>query len=591
MNQPDHSGNTLLRAAAYCRVSKNLENQLDSLENQCRHYEDLITGTPGWRFAGIYAESGVSGTSSGRRPELARLMRDCRAGAIDLVLTKSISRFARNTADCLSLVRELRGLGVRILFEKENIDTGTGEGELLLSLFATIAEEESRSISGNTAWSLQKRFREGTFRLSKAPYGYRLKRGSLAVSPREARIVREIFDAALSGEGSPSIAARLNRRGIRTGTLRRDGSPGIWTSSRILGILKNQVYTGDLLMQKTWKDAQFRRHRNLGDVTQYLAVDHHPPIVSRETFRLAQEAVQQRGREKGIPYSDPASASAPDLSAPDPGSAPPLSPGCFSGRLFCRSCGKALVRITRPGRSDTPGERRLFWGCPTHRRNPRRCPQKPVSEASLQNAFLTMLNRLSFGQEALLNTWLAGCRAQILKDTDTRIAALREQLRQNADLQAQLSLRLSHRPGNPSADSAGSHDNPLAGDAGSHDNSSAGDAGSHAASAGNPALDALRRLQKEAALLEEQLESALSGTPEQSTTESETRKLRRLLSARRSEASFRRFSPGHFFSAVESAWLSPDGTILFRLRCGLAFSESVLSPDPPHKEAGDSPLS
>ena len=282
------------RVAAYCRVSTGSQKQESSITAQRRHYEDYIRSNPCWEYAGVYWEAGVTGTNTGNRPELNRLFADCGKHRIDLVLTKSISRFSRNTADCLEMVRDLSSMGVGIYFQKENIDTSTMDSEFLLALLSSIAEEESRSISDNSKWAVQKRFANGTFKYSKAPYGYDLRDGTFTVNPEQAPIVKEIFRRVPEGDSAAVIACDLNSRHIPTGTRRRDGSDGIWTASMILGMLRNVTYTGDVLMQKTYSGHDYRRHKNTGQVTQYYNDGHHEGIIDHDSFRLAGETLDMR---------------------------------------------------------------------------------------------------------------------------------------------------------------------------------------------------------------------------------------------------------------------------------------------------------
>lgn len=262
---------TKLRVAAYCRVSTGSVEQETSIENQRAHFEKMINANPDWEMADVYWEAAVSGTKKDSRPELQRLLADCEAGKVNLVLTKSISRLARKTADCLVMIRKLKALGVNVRFEKENIDTGSMESELMLTLFSTFAEEESHSLSRNVTWTKRKQFQEGTFKYSIAPYGYKLVGGTFEVDPEEVPIVREIFDRVLAGIGTPTIAKELNARGIPTGTKRNDGSPGVWGSYMITGMIQNVVYIEDALMQKTFRDEHFHLYNNYGERPQYYS--------------------------------------------------------------------------------------------------------------------------------------------------------------------------------------------------------------------------------------------------------------------------------------------------------------------------------
>lgn len=370
-----------LRAAGYCRVSTGSDLQRTSITAQRQHYEDYIRSNPEWIFSGIYWEAGVTGTKTESRPELQRLIADCRAHRIDLVLTKSISRFSRDTSDCLEMVRTLTSLGVGIIFQKENIDTRSMDSEFLLTLFSSIAEEESQSISSNSKWAVQKRFQNGTFKYSKAPYGYDLVNGNFVVNPEQAPIVKEIFRRALSGEGTIAIARDLNERGIPTGTKRRDGSDGIWNSSMILGMIKNVTYTGDVLMQKTYSGRDYRRRKNTGERAQYYADAHHEGIIDHETFERAGSSLKLR--RKSAPPADSADGGRKN---------PAQNRYAFSGKLVCGCCGGRMKRIT--GRAG--GGKRHFWGCGAHTADLQACSMKREQEESLRNAFITMLNRLAF---------------------------------------------------------------------------------------------------------------------------------------------------------------------------------------------------
>lgn len=370
-----------LRVVAYCRVSTDRPAQERSIEMQKQHYETFIAANPDWALAGIYWEVGVTGTKAEVRPELQRLLADGRAGLIDLVLTKSISRFSRSTTDCLQLVRTLTELGIGIVFQKENIDTRSMGSEFLLTLLSSIAEEESRSISTNLQWAARKRFENGTYKYSIAPYGYRLVEGSFAVDPREAEIVREIFIRTIGGEGSPTLARDLNARGIPTGTKRRDGSPGVWSPSMILGILKNVTYTGDVLMQKTFHDQDLRRRRNNGERDRFYMDHHHEAIVDRATFEQANAAVKRRGAAKG------------NISVE--GVNPRQNRYAMTGRLFCGLCGQPMKRITARGVH--------YWGCRAHTLNLSSCPMRREREAAIQGALMALFDRLARDPGLLAN--------------------------------------------------------------------------------------------------------------------------------------------------------------------------------------------
>ena len=236
------------KVAAYCRVSTTMLSQEDSLESQRLYYEHLISSNPDWESAGVFTEAGRTGTSMDGRPELQKILSACEQGEIDLILTKSISRLARNISDCLSMVRMLSDLGVHIWFEKEVIHTDTTGSEFLLSILSCFAEEESHSISDNIKWGIQVRFKSGTYIQAHAPYGYQKKAGTLVILPEEAAVIRFIFQSVLSGKGTSLIARDLNSMGIPSPSGRK------WGKTSLLRIIKNPVYTGDLIYQKTYTD-------------------------------------------------------------------------------------------------------------------------------------------------------------------------------------------------------------------------------------------------------------------------------------------------------------------------------------------------
>lgn len=284
---------TKTRVAAYCRVSTASDEQLISLDTQKAHYEDYIKSNSEWEYAGVFFDEGITGTKKECRDGLNSLIDSCEKGLVDLVITKSISRFSRNTTDCLELVRKLMALNVTVIFEKENINTDTMESELMLSILSSLAESESVSISENNKWSIQKRFQNGTYIISYPPYGYENIGGEMIVVPEQAEIVKNIFEDTLGGKSTHVIAKELNDSGV---TSKKGGK---WTPGAINAVIRNEKFTGDVIFQKTYTDSQFGRHTNDGELNQYLCENHHEPIVSHEIFDKANEVLNQRGREKG----------------------------------------------------------------------------------------------------------------------------------------------------------------------------------------------------------------------------------------------------------------------------------------------------
>jgi site-specific DNA recombinase len=396
-----------LRVAAYCRVSTDSDEQLESLETQKTHYEGYITSRDDWQFAGIYYDEGISGTGKARRPELERLMQDCRAGKIDMVITKSISRFSRNTTDCLELVRKLLELNIPIWFEKENINTGSMESELFLSILSSMAADESLSISLNSKWSIKKRFENGTFKISYPPYGYDWGGQTMTINPEQAEIVRRIFADALSGKGTATIASELNREQIQT---KRGGR---WSPSCIRGMLANEKYCGDCLYQKTWSDSAYKRHLNHGEQEQYLQRNHHEPIISREDWEAVQKLISQRADEKNIIKGDEKYQNRYG----------------FSGRIICGECGATFKRRI----NYTIGGSYAAWSCKTHLADKDKCSMLFIRDSDLKLAFTTMMNKLIFAHRLILKPYAESLKRNSTSQTLSRIQQLETSLAENAD--------------------------------------------------------------------------------------------------------------------------------------------------------------
>ena len=361
-----------LRVAAYARVSTSSDEQLISLDAQKNHYEVLIRSHKDWEFAGLYLDEGISGTKMAKRDGLLALLDDCEKGKIDYIIVKSISRFSRNTVDSIETVRRLCDMGIYIFFEKENIDTGKMEGELLLSILSSLAESESRSISDNETWSIRRRFMNGTFKISYPPYGYDYIDGEMVVNEKQSEVVKWIFGQVLSGNSTAEIARKLNEEGIPT---RRGGS---WTGHTINGMIKNEKYTGDVIFQKTYSDDTFTRRRNNGERDQYFVADHHEAIISHEDYDAANAILDRNGAEKGI-YAD---------------SRKYQNRYCFSGKIICGNCGSVWKRRKISGY--------FGYACTTHLAEKDVCGMKSIREDCIMAAFTTMLNKLIFARDKVL---------------------------------------------------------------------------------------------------------------------------------------------------------------------------------------------
>ena len=350
--KPAAAAPRLERVAAYCRVSSGKDAMLHSLSAQVSRYSEFIQRRPGWAYAGVYADEALTGTKD-NRPEFQRLLADCRAGRIDRVLTKSSSRFARNTVTLLETVRELKELGVAVYFEEQNIDSLSGDGELMLTILASFAQEESKSVSDNCKWRIRKDFSEGKPMNLPLLYGYRREKGRIVIDEEEAEIVRFIFRSCLNGMGKGRITETLREQGIpcRLG--------GEWQTETVSGILKNEKYTGDALLQKTYIENHLTKRKcfNRGELPQYYAENTHPAIIDHETYERVQALIAER-REKANVQKD--------VTARYP----------FTGLIVCGCCGAHYHRRTNPTR--------ITWQCVTYlRRGKKHCAAKQIPEETL----------------------------------------------------------------------------------------------------------------------------------------------------------------------------------------------------------------
>lgn len=398
---------TKTRVAAYCRVSTASDEQLISLDTQKAHYEDYIKSNNEWEYAGIFYDEGITGTKKGCRDGLNSLIDSCEKGLVDLVITKSISRFSRNTTDCLELVRKLIGLNVTVIFEKENINTDTMESELMLSILSSLAESESVSISENTKWSIQKRFQNGTYIISYPPYGYENADGEMIVVPKQAEIVKKIFEDTLAGKSTHVIAGELNDGGVKS----KKG--GKWTPGAINAIIRNEKFTGDVIFQKTYTDSRFCRHINDGELNQYLYENHHEPIVSHEIFDKANEVLNQRGKEKG-------NGERTERYQNRYG---------FSGRIKCGECGSVFKRRMHY----KPSGAYVAWCCTRHIERKEACSMKYITDAALKAAFLTMMNKLIFSHKVVLCPLLNALTSTSEKERILQIGKIEGQIEKNKE--------------------------------------------------------------------------------------------------------------------------------------------------------------
>lgn len=386
-----------LRVAAYCRVSTEQEEQLGSFENQVNYYTELINKNPDWALAGIFSDGGISGTGTKKRQGFQNMMKACREGKVDQVITKSISRFARNTADCLQYSRELKDRGIPIIFEKENINTMAASGELLFTILSSLAQEESRNISENTTWGIRSKFKQGVPMLNADHFmGYdKDENGNLVINLEQAKVVKRIFRDFLEGWSTHEIAQALNREQI----------PGVsgkakWNASTIQGMLQNEKYKGDLLMQKTFTQDFLTKKmvENNGEKDQYYVQGNHKPIISPDDWEAAQYELKRR---EGFMESHGIKEISSKVGT------------AFFNKVFCGKCGSRLQRKNVKGQKP-------FWKClNAEKANGHTCACENVKEEDLRQAFVITWNSLVEGREKERPRW------QKMQESDNPLTRLR----------------------------------------------------------------------------------------------------------------------------------------------------------------------
>lgn len=360
------------RVAAYARVSSSKDAMHHSLSAQISYYNNLIGSRGDWELVRIYADEAITGTKNDR-PEFQRLLADCRAGKIDMVIAKSVTRLARNTLTLLETVRELKALGIDVYFEKENIHTLSTDGELMLTFLASYAQEESRSASENVKWRIRKKFEQG-YSTYVDLYGYRFKDGTLHIIPDEAEIVKQIYTDFLSGMGTCVIAKKLNRQGVRT----KKGN--LWRETSVHVILTNEKYTGDLLLQKYYRldHVSKKNVRNHGERPMYVVENCHEAIISKTMFADVQKEIKCR-KSKVTP--------AKMLSKPH----------LFTGLLRCGLCGRKYQRKV------DQRKKKPLWICAVFRSiGKEACPSQQIPETILIAKTLEVLKVKEINRELLL---------------------------------------------------------------------------------------------------------------------------------------------------------------------------------------------
>lgn len=394
-----------LRVAAYCRVSTETEEQNSSYEVQVAHYTEFIKKNNEWEFAGIFADDGISGTNTKKREEFNRMIDECMEGKIDLVITKSISRFARNTLDCLKYIRQLKEKNIAVFFEKENINTMDAKGEVLLTIMASLAQQESQSLSQNVKLGLQYRYQQGKVQVNHKRFmGYtKDEDGNLIIVPEEAEIIKRIYREYLEGKSLAGIGRDLEKDGILTAA----GKPK-WRPETIKKILNNEKYIGDALLQKTIT-VDFltkKRVKNEGHLPQYYVENSHEAIIPKELFLQAQEELHRRNniytgtdKNKRI-YS---------------------SKYALSTITFCGDCGD----IYRRTYWNVHGRKEIVWRCVTRiEQGPKVCKSRTVKEGDLYDAVMIAINRLLAGGDNMIKTLEENIHAVIGDTTEYKISEI-----------------------------------------------------------------------------------------------------------------------------------------------------------------------
>ena len=359
------------KVAAYARVSTGKDAMLHSLSSQVSYYSKLIQGHEGWLYAGVYSDEAVTGTKDGR-DGFQRLLADCRTGKVNMILTKSISRFARNTVTLLETVRELKSLGVDVFFEEQNLQTMSAAGELMLTILASYAQEESLSASENQKWRVKKGFENGELLNWRFLFGYRIAKNSIEIDTETEPIVREIFDRVIAGETLGTISRDLNKRNI-PGTL-----GGKWFVQRIRDIVSNEKYTGNALLQKRYRNNHLEKKIcvNTGELPMFFAEETHPAIIEKNTFEAAQAVLQRmRAAAKGSPLRQKSE---------------------FTGKIFCPYCEKKYKRNTSNGS--------VGWNCSTYLTLGKAfCHGKKIPETTLQTVCAEVLGISDYDASVFYN--------------------------------------------------------------------------------------------------------------------------------------------------------------------------------------------
>ena len=398
-----------LRVAAYCRVSTDSDEQATSYEAQIEHYTAHINSHPDWALAGIFADDGITGTSTKKREEFNRMIDECMAGNVDMVITKSISRFARNTLDCLKYIRQLKDKNIPVFFEKENINSMDSKGEVMLTIMASLAQQESQSLSQNVKLGLQYRYQQGEVQVNcKWFLGYTKDANKhLVIVPEEAEIVKRIYREYLEGASMLKIARGLEADGILNGA-----GKAKWHTSNINQILRNEKYIGDALLQKTYTTDFLtkKRIKNNGIIPQYYVENNHEAIIPREIFMHVQEELVGRRIVHTSPNGKNRKFS---------------STHSFSNMIVCGGCGEFYRRIHWNNR----GKKSIVWRCISRLENTGQfCDARTVQESTIEQILTTAINDTLAGKDAFITTLENNIATVLSQGNDKTIADIDKQL-------------------------------------------------------------------------------------------------------------------------------------------------------------------
>lgn len=398
------------RVAAYCRVSTDSDEQETSYDAQIQHYTSYIESHPDWVLAGIYADDGISGMNAKKRDEFQRMINDCHDGKIDMVITKSISRFARNTVDCLNYTRALKNKNIGVYFEKENINTLDAKGEVLMTIMASLAQQESESLSANVRLGLQFRYQQGKVQVNHNWFlGYtKDEDGHLIIDPEQAEVVKRIYREYLSGNSFLKIKRSLEADGILNGAGRAK-----WNESNIKQILTNEKYIGDALLQKTYTVdiLEKKREANKGQVPKYYVENSHEGIIPKDIFLKAQEEIARRANlTKGATQHKRVYSGRYAL----------------SGIVFCAHCGDIYRRIKWNNR----GCKSTVWRCVSRvDKDGPDCTARTVREEHLHEVAIEAINGAFREKETILLLLIENLESSLEENTDDRIKAVDEQIK------------------------------------------------------------------------------------------------------------------------------------------------------------------